>query len=258
MQLDLAGRVRNTKLPSSKPLLPLFDAIVNALHAIEESAGRRSTIDIRPERDWSQTVMGEFARAPIHGFLVSDSGIGFTDQNFVSFDTADSTLKAAKGGKGLGRFLWLKAFESTRVESVFQRDGDYYERTFDFDIVNGIHNVRLQRSQKALSGTTVHLLHAKAPYRDHLPRRGDIIARKIIDHCTVYFMSQNCPAITITDGDTKIDLNELFRRDIYSRSASRTFRVKNVDFAVTHLKLYSQDEPRHRLHLCAHSREVVE
>src|SRR6266566_4578958 len=74
----------------SKPLLPLFDAIVNALHAIEESAGRRSTIDIRPERDWSQTVMGEFARAPIHGFLVSDSGIGFTDQNFVSFDTADS------------------------------------------------------------------------------------------------------------------------------------------------------------------------
>src|SRR2546426_5037452 len=173
MQLDLAGRVRNTKLPSSKPLLPLFDAIVNALHAIEESAGRRSTIDIRPERDWSQTVMGEFARAPIHGFLVSDSGIGFTDQNFVSFDTADSTLKAAKGGKGLGRFLWLKAFESTRVESVFQRDGDYYERTFDFDIVNGIHNVRLQRSQKALSGTTVHLLHAKAPYRDHLPRRGD-------------------------------------------------------------------------------------
>lgn len=60
--IDLAGRVKNFNLPKKKPLIPLFEAIVNSIYAIEEGQ--------------------------------------------------------EKGGKGVGRFAWLKAFEKTEIESV--------------------------------------------------------------------------------------------------------------------------------------------
>jgi hypothetical protein len=37
MQTNLAGRLRNTSLPVTSGLLPLFEAIVNSIHGIEES-----------------------------------------------------------------------------------------------------------------------------------------------------------------------------------------------------------------------------
>jgi hypothetical protein len=36
--LDLAGRLRNFRLPYSRGLVPVFEAIVNSLHAIGEKA----------------------------------------------------------------------------------------------------------------------------------------------------------------------------------------------------------------------------
>lgn len=37
MMTNLHGRLRNTPLPKSHGLLPLFDAVVNSIHAIEEA-----------------------------------------------------------------------------------------------------------------------------------------------------------------------------------------------------------------------------
>ena len=36
MRIDIAGKVREKKLASNKALLPLFEALVNSIHAIEE------------------------------------------------------------------------------------------------------------------------------------------------------------------------------------------------------------------------------
>lgn len=36
MKLNLLGRVRNTRLSHSNSLLPLFEAVINSIHAIEE------------------------------------------------------------------------------------------------------------------------------------------------------------------------------------------------------------------------------
>ena len=62
---------------------------------------------------------------PIEAFIVTDTGVGFTDTNYDSFQTVDSPYKAAHGGKGLGRFLWLKAFLRVEIES-------HVSHTFDF------------------------------------------------------------------------------------------------------------------------------
>ena len=40
MKASIAGRIRNTNLPKTKALLPLFEAVINAFQAIEEAGGR--------------------------------------------------------------------------------------------------------------------------------------------------------------------------------------------------------------------------
>ena len=34
--VNIEGRVKNFKLPKNQPLIPLYEAIVNSFHAIEE------------------------------------------------------------------------------------------------------------------------------------------------------------------------------------------------------------------------------
>jgi hypothetical protein len=38
MKLDLRGKLRNTQLPRTKALFPLFEAVVNSFQAIEDTS----------------------------------------------------------------------------------------------------------------------------------------------------------------------------------------------------------------------------
>lgn len=113
MDLDLKGRVNNTRLPLSHGLHPRFEAISNSIHAIQETNEKCGEIEVRVFRDTFQggLIDGEpLSNQPIIGFVVHDNGVGFTDEHFNSFETSDTTTKRSKRGKGVGRFLWLKAF----------------------------------------------------------------------------------------------------------------------------------------------------
>ena len=102
-----------------------MEAIVNSIHAIEERVSKgllvdasTGIIDITVKR---KPVFDEIpvSLAPIEGFIISDNGIGFDENNLKSFLESDSTYKRAKGGKGVGRFAWLKAFDSVEIKSTF-------------------------------------------------------------------------------------------------------------------------------------------
>src|SRR3954465_9055259 len=86
IKIDLASQVRQTVLPQWKPLLPLFEAVMNAFQAIKEAnlppniPGR---ITIEVER--SQELFKD-DNPPINGFKVSENGIGLDDENFDSFN----------------------------------------------------------------------------------------------------------------------------------------------------------------------------
>ncbi|WP_163370861.1 hypothetical protein [Endozoicomonas acroporae] len=41
----------------------------------------------------------------------TNNGVGFNDANIASFETLDSDHKIDKGCRGIGRLLWLKAFD---------------------------------------------------------------------------------------------------------------------------------------------------
>jgi hypothetical protein len=118
VKASLRGRLRNTALPKTRPLLPLFEAVVNAIQAVDEAHDDMESawIEVRIVRD--QQAALQFDDEPlttadagnISGFVVIDNGEGFHDGNMDSFNTLDSEYKSARGCRGVGRLLWLKAF----------------------------------------------------------------------------------------------------------------------------------------------------
>lgn len=122
--IDLAGRVRNFDLPKTQPLIPLYEAVVNSIYAIEERQEKeefQGKIDIKIIREPQEIASIEGIDNSVNeitGFSISDNGIGLDENNMRSFLQSDSTYRAEKGGKGVGRFSWLKAFSSAKVESI--------------------------------------------------------------------------------------------------------------------------------------------
>ena len=141
MQANVIGRVRNTPLPQSQALLPLYEAIINSIDAIEDSGHELADgfIDIFILRQYPSALVVDDEnnpeiQNPISGFEIHDNGIGFTKKIFQSFNEADTQFKSQRGGKGVGRFLWLKAFEKVEVESSFLVNKKIEQRTFTFSL----------------------------------------------------------------------------------------------------------------------------
>ena len=122
MEVSVRGRVNNIALPVTKALLPVFEAVINSIQAC--SSKPSCDIELQILRNLSQPPLsGEADFLPeITSFIIKDNGCGFTSDNFNSFNKSDSISKAEIGGKGIGRFLWLKAFEFVNVNSVFEEN----------------------------------------------------------------------------------------------------------------------------------------
>jgi hypothetical protein len=262
MNVDLVGRINNTKLPLSNGLYPLFEAISNSIHAIEEAKEKKGRIEIvRPTVKPGLFGAEPAASQSITGFVVTDNGVGFTDTNFKSFQTSDSTRKQTKGGKGVGRFLWLKAFDTVEVESVFQAAGKWHRRTFGFRLTaSGVEDDKLAEATEKGRRTTVRLIGFRAEYRQHpsCPRAAGTVARRIVEHFLGAFVLGTCPSIRLTDHHEKtdIDLTDLFAREMRLDARTAEMQVKGQKFKLTHVRLLAPQEVAHSLWFCAHNRLV--
>lgn len=133
-KINFKGRIKNFNLPENKSLIPLFEAVVNSLQAIEERKKLNNfdgeiSIKIEREKTISDDIIGR-----IENIIIIDNGIGFNENNFNSFLESDSDYKSEIGGKGVGRFSWLKAFKKVKIDSCFLNTGNYYRRIFDFTL----------------------------------------------------------------------------------------------------------------------------
>lgn len=258
--ISIAGRLKNFNLPKNQPLLPLHEAIVNSIHAIEErrrvDGAFKGKIVIRIIRG-DQIALEEIGElSPIDSFEISDNGIGFNDANFASFMESDSTYKSEIGGKGVGRFSWLKAFEEAKVESVYLDNGEYVKRSFMFNTKsNSLDDSLTDEKDADANKTTVSLLHCVNPYRENLPKRASTVAMHIIQHCLIYFMADDCPTILLSDVNGTINLNELFRETIHPEENCSLFEIGENKFRLLHVKA-NDTAGGNKLYLCAHNRLV--
>ena len=266
MRIDIAGKVREKKLASNKALLPLFEAVVNSIHAIEElNSATPGYIEIEAER-LSQESLGndssnqEFEKKqPIIAFKITDNGIGFNPANWDSFNLAHSSYKYKKGGKGIGRITWLRAFNSVHIDSIYKYNGHFNQRKFDFLISkDGVENPL--ESKVELSNPTrrtiVHLKNLNERFQRWTNSDLEEIAVKIIEHCFSFFRESNCPRIILKDDYDEIIVNDYFKNYTRNSVDKRTAKIKGQIFDFEVVKMYSS-RPDNKIHFRAHRREVI-
>lgn len=262
--VNVAGQVGQIKLSPSKALWPLFETVINSIQSLEDSNVVNKQITINAQRlacaqlkaDESGKTVEEPAR--FDSFIVTDNGNGFNTTNYASFLEAYSQLKVKKGCKGIGRFLWLKAFEDVSIKSTFLENGSWYYRTFDFSFtgVNPEENITTLQEGNIVPETIVTLSGFRAIYRDAVSYSLESLAKKIIEHCLPYFITGNCPQITLIDScGESYNLNNYY--DItYKDSLHRDpMELKGKQYTIYHMQL-TDGADKHELHLCANNREV--
>ena len=253
MNTSVAGRVGNMTLSAANCLNPVVEAVINAIHAIQFTARPEGEVWVEVYRDVTQkTLDGDETGCPVDSFSVRDNGVGFDEDNYRSFDTSDSTFKRALGGKGVGRFLWLKAFDLVAIESNFQSATGPKCRRFRFSLPDGITDHELESSADVTNCTIVRLRGFHRQFAERCPRGIATIARRILEHCLEYFLAEGCPRVFIFERDnTPILLNDLLHAVILDKQET-ALQVKGHDLQVTHLLVVPAAESKHRMNYCAH------
>lgn len=260
LTIDLRGRLRNFRLPASRALVPVFEAVINALHAIDatKSSGGRVIVEILRGTPQAALPLGdESAKAPLAGFRIKDDGVGFTDENYASFCTSDSTFKAGLGGRGVGRFTWLKAFKKVQIDSTYRTaDSKLRRRRFSFS-ETGISELPQYESEGSRSqGTVVLLEDMEAQYLRHIPKRLATLGQRLVDHCFMAIRATRHPvAVEIHDGDERFDVSAQVR-EMFSTALTDELEISGEHFHVTHLQVTSDEVKGHRLAFLANKREV--
>lgn len=257
---NIKGLLHDMRLAESKALWPLFEAVVNAIQAIEDSPNReKGKITVFVHRENTRIDTGDMSKVSpekIEAFSVTDNGIGLDRTNYDSFKSAYSTLKVQKGCKGIGRFLWLKAFDHVEIDSVFCEDEAYYQRQFSFSPDGNSPEDNVKQCDKKEIGTTVKLVGFQSKYKAHCPIELDVIATKLIEHCLLFFIYDHCPQITLMDGvSDSINLNHYFETNIKDSLHQDHFTIKGHDFTLYHLQV-PEGANSHELHYCANMHEV--
>ncbi|QNG38930.1 ATP-binding protein [Geodermatophilaceae bacterium NBWT11] len=264
---SLTGRLRNTTLPKSHALLPLYEAVVNAIQSVDAANADMglSEIDVQVVRSPQLTIpvgsasFGPTPLDPIQSFVVSDNGEGFHDGNMKSFETLDSEYKAVAGGRGVGRLMWLKAFEKVAIESDYiDSSGHLGHRTFRFTAEEGVSRQVQSPSEASHSGASVQLSSFKEEYRESAPKTLAAIARSVLEHCLWYFVRPGgAPNIVVRDELEAVDLHDAFTDYMLASSQAEDIIIQGVGFELVHLRLKANSKAAPQLNWCASNRVVV-
>lgn len=200
---DIRNRVKRLPKPSniSEALQPIFEGVSNSFHAVNDRfedaplENGRVSVDISNLKD-PQNIQ----------ITVTDNGIGLDDVRFEAFCTTDTDFKINKGGKGVGRLLWLDAFHDIRVASIFESNGTFYRRTFTFRISERDqicdHECNQISDKGVKHGTVVSLNRLRNNgYIKKFPSRPKRIVKHFSSHFLPNFVMNNCPSMDLVIDD---------------------------------------------------------
>ncbi|MEN9908927.1 MAG: hypothetical protein RLZZ540_2076 [Bacteroidota bacterium] len=264
---NIANKVRNTRLPKTKPLMPLFEIISNSIHSIEEAEKLgylkkgHGEIIIKCIRNGSEDTLQQLSEIdiyPIHSFEILDNGIGLNPENLKSFIEADTDHKIEIGGKGVGRFVCLKAFKELNITSYFNDELDKEKGiSFNFRATKeGFHNFSDKSIGNNKIGTKVLLKDIKPEYQKHLDFELHSVAKEIVSHFLLYFIRKQTPKIIIRNqNNIEYNLSTLYNTDFKSDVQTKIFDIQGEKFTMyltKSLKIFS-----HKINFCAHNRSVI-
>ena len=251
LRANVAGRVK--KIRTNDFLVPLFEAISNSVHAISsrEMSKGEITVEILRRPHQQELLDDDGGELSITSFVVSDNGIGFTEPNMSSFGEADSPLKAPIGGKGVGRFTWLKFFDAATIESVYTEGESTKRRTFIFSN-NGIDETDAVNVTSEV-GTTIILGPLKIELEGKTKKSLEQISIAIVEHFIAYLVTDALPHLIIKDGSASRDIRTFYKSSIGKSATSKSFTVEGFEFEATGIRFYLGGQP-HAVFLCGDKR----
>lgn len=259
MRANIKGLVDRLELSQAKAMMPLYEAISNSIDAIEEHQDgfKDHSIRIRlvPSKDLAH--QGGDETLIVDGFDVIDDGVGFDDRNIASFQEAHTLSKVKLGGRGVGRFTFLKVFSSAHIRSVFKREEKFLLREFDFNIQDELKGADSTSEIQESCGTLTSLRGMDERFRGGWPSSPETIANRIVAHFLIRFAARSCPPMTLeSPGHAPINLHELFQSTVLTHIQEQFFEVSGHTFALQAYR-HRDGRSRHELNLCANGREVT-
>lgn len=266
-KINIDRIVRDIKTRSTS-LTPVIEAVCNSIEAIGNSR-TDGKIRIVLKRDGTQDMGLEetLVKGDIIAIDIIDNGEGFTEANKESFDTYRSGLKMNIGGKGFGRFMFLKYFNHVTVESIYTEGDHFFKRCFTFGHANEIIE---NETNEPLTGTdhkTGTIIHLSSIKNKDLDKGIEVIARKLVERLLVYFVTDesHTPTISIEEegGIDAIVLNKYVgaNSDIQQIGQDKTIEVSGRDhkysFTVKVYKIF-YSAITNKICLTANKREVTD
>lgn len=261
MGFNLNGRVRNFNLTRNQSFMSVLEAVINSIHSIEERIEKdtekfkgKILIDIK-RRDTLIEGIKE-----IKSIAIIDNGIGFTESNMESFLTADSDYKSKIGGKGIGRFTWLKVFQNVFVESIykdFDEEKLINRRTFSFTLNNDeiIDDLNIYHDEYVDNKTTILLENPILDYNKGLCKNTVDIANIIIEHYIEYLLANSNIEIDIRDESKTVSINQLIINGLID-SKEVEFNIDEIPFKIKHLLLKKDLQKNSYIYWAANNRIV--
>jgi hypothetical protein len=265
-KINIQGTIDNIR-SKSNVYTPLIEAIVNSIDSIQKAKIKTGEVKVIIKRD-SPGLFSDSENLPaIRHIEVHDNGTGFTKVNRDSFDTFYSDVKKDIGGKGFGRFLFLKYFNQVTVYSNYKEtDGKYYVRTFSFGKKDEIIINEINKPSDNKKNSTIVSLANLFDNRNY-DKELKTIARKVLEKLLIFFVNDKipCPKIIIKDDSDKqqIVLNDYLKENKEIKILdSKTFEIsenksQTYQFTAKLFKIYYSTS-ENKVILTGHNREVTE
>ena len=269
MKANPLGVAKYLNIKPSNCLIPVYEAISNAIHAIAEAkqrhkVRRRGSITVSIQRESTGIINdsngNRISDGFVNGFLITDNGIGFDSDNFNAFQEAGTLRKSLIGGKGLGRFAYLACFEKAEIDSTFKINGSYKRRRFQFVPSNvGIEKRSVAKADDHNSGTSILLNRYKTRFMEKCPRDPETIALRLAEHFLNDLTNEKSPKIVVVDEDCdyKQELNRLVEKEFVIGRETDEFVIGEDTFKVQHVYIGKDLAKSHQIKLFAHGRPVL-
>ncbi|WP_422376265.1 ATP-binding protein [Roseibium sp.] len=259
---DVKNRVRRLPKPSNiaDGLQPVFEAVSNAIHAIDDR------FEVAAKAKGRVTVEFSNTKTPNdYTVVVTDNGVGLEDERFKAFCTTDTAFKIERGGKGVGRLLWLDAFSVTNVVSVY-RDGErLLRRSFDFGLSEDepIYNEKIEVIEGGgETGTVITMRGLRSnSYSTCLPLQFAATVKHFGSHFLADFLLGEAPELVVTFEERSANFPETVNDYLIETKpsvefVSETFGKLKLDAHVMKPEASSDLDGSHQLHLVSSGRTV--
>lgn len=263
LKSNLVKRIDRLPKPTNAAdaMQPLFEAVSNAIHSTQD----RFQDQVSAKGNIFVYIIPETKKNPTR-IEVKDNGLGLNFKNYDAFTTTDTDNKITRGGKGVGRLLWLDCFENITVKSVYIDDNILKYRKFKFVLSR---DNQIQSYEEGLAtenendiGVFIEFEGLRDNgYRAKFPARTAYIFQHFISHFLPTFIGARSPTITVNCAGEIHRYPEEISSIIYRQEKIENIKSDiygQLTFTMMECnKIASSDlQGHHFVHFIAHDRTV--